>query len=543
MSAAICLLAEEQLLCGVCLEVFNEPVTVPCGHNFCKVCITQQWDSSVHCHCPTCQEVFSSRLELQVNTVISEMAHRFRRSANRSAPRVAKPGEVPCDMCPKTKMRALRSCLMCMASYCEAHLKPHMTVPRLKRHQLTEPMQNLDSRMCATHEKPLELFCSTDQTCVCMLCPVLDHKSHDMALLKDEFEKKKAELARKEEDIHRVVQERRQKIREIKRAVKLSKDTAQREISDGVRIITALKQSLKRALAELTETIEERQKATEKQAKGFIQELEQEVSELLQRQAELEHIASSRDHLEFLQSFGSQNSAVPTKDWTGVTVNLFSHEGTARLTIDQLQETLNRDMKTLLLEAELNRVRQFAVDLSLDPDTAHRALILSDDGKQVRHGAVRKNLPDNPKRFNPCCCVMAKQCFSSGKFYFEAHVQEKTRWTLGVAKESIRRKGVLSLCPENGHWAVWLKNENEYAALVGSPRQLSVSSKPKKVGVFVDYDEGLVSFYDTDTAAVLYSFTGCSFSEKLYPFFSPGLSNGSINAAPLIIINHADLNG
>lgn len=221
-------------------------------------------------------------------------------------------------------------------------------------------------------------------------------------------------------------------------------------------------------------------------------------------------------------------------------MNVPSHEGTVRTAVDQLQETLGEEMRKLLLEAELNRVQQFAVDVTLDPDTAHTALILSDDGKQVRHGVVRKNLSDNPERFNPCCCVLAKQCFSSGRFYFEAQVKEKTRWTLGVAKESIGRKGIIPLCPENGHWTVWLKNGNEYAALVGSPLRLSVNSKPKKVGVFVDYDEGLVSFYDVDTAAVLYSFTGCSFSEKLYPFFCPGLNNDGTNSTPLIIVNHTD---
>lgn len=539
MSAASCLLTEEQLLCCVCLDVFTDPVTLPCGHNFCKVCILQHWDSSIQCACPTCEEPFYRRLDLRVNTFVSEMVDQFRQSAGRRSPRVAKPGEVPCDVCTEIKMKALRSCLMCLASYCETHLKPHLMVSRLKRHQLTDPMENLESRMCTIHDKPLELFCKTDQTCVCMLCPVLDHKSHDIALLKEQFESKKAELRRREDEIQEMIQKRRMKIRDIKRTAKLSKVTAQRELADGVQVFTALKQSLRRAQAELIRAIEERQKTTEKRAKGFIQELEQEIFELMTRQEEMEQLLSSKDHLHFLHSFGSLNSSALTKDWKGSRTNLPSHEGTVRTALDQLQETLAKEMRKLLLEAELNRAQQFAVNVTLDPDTAHPALILSDDGKQVCHGGVR-NLPDNPERFNPCCCVLAKQCFSSGRLYFEVQVKQKSRWTVGVANESIRRKGIIPLCPENGHWAVWLKNGDEYAALVGSPLQLSVTSKPQKVGVFVDYDEGLVSFYDVDTAAVLYSFTGCSFKEKLYPFFCPGLNNNGMNSAPLIIVNHTN---
>ncbi len=543
MSAASCLLTEEQFLCGICLDVFTDPVTLPCGHNFCQSCIMQHWDSSIQCQCPSCKEPFYKRLDLRVNTFISEMAAQFRQSAGKSSSRVAKSGEVPCDICTETKMKAVKSCLVCMASYCETHLEPHLTASRLKRHQLTDPVENLEGRMCTIHDKPLELFCKTDQTCVCMLCPVLDHKSHEVIPLKEQFERKKAALGKKEAEIHRMIQERRLKIRDIKFSAKLSKDAADCEIADGVQVFTALIQSLERAKAELIRMIEEKQKTTEEQTRGFIQELEQEISELVRRRAEVEQLSRSKDHVHFLQSFASLNASALTKDWTEVSVNPPSYEGTVRTAVDKLEKTLGKEMKKLLSEAELKRVQRFAVDVTLDPDTAHPALILSDDGKQVHHGVMKKNLPNNPERFNPSCCVLGKQGFSSGRFYFEAEVKEKTRWTLGVAKESIKRIGIIPLCPENGHWTIWLKNGDEYAALVGSPLPLSLNSKPQKVGVFVDYEEGLVSFYDVDTADLLYSFTGCSFTEKLFPFFSPGLNNDGINSAPVIIssMNHTDL--
>ncbi|XP_078138139.1 E3 ubiquitin-protein ligase TRIM21-like isoform X4 [Centroberyx gerrardi] len=545
MSAASCLLSEEQFLCSICLDVFTDPVAIPCGHNFCKKCITQHWDVSVQCQCPMCKEVFKRRPKLRVNTFISEIAAQFRKSAQMKASscpdqRCAKPGEVPCDVCTGTKLKALKSCLVCLASYCETHLEPHQRIKSLKKHKLIDPVENLEDRMCKEHDKPLELFCKTDQMCVCLLCTVLDHKSHDIVPLKEEYKGKKAELGKTEAEIQQKIQERQLKIQEIKHSVELSKEDADREIADSVRVFTALMQSVERGQAELIETIQEKQKTTEKQAEGFIKELEQEISELMKRTAEVEQLSRTEDHLHLLQSFPSLNTPPHTKDWTEVSVHRSSYEGTVRRAVAQLEETLRKEMEKLL-DAELKRVQQYAVDVTLDTDTAHPSLILSDDGKQVNHGDVEKNLPDNPERFSSCCCVLGKQSFSSGRFYYEVQVKGKTKWDLGVARGSINRKGHITLNPEDGYWTIWLRNGNEYKAS-DPPVLLSLKSKPQKVGVFVDYEEGLVSFYDVDAAALIYSFTGCTFTEKLYPYFSPCLNDGGKNSAPLIIspVNHTD---
>uniref|UniRef100_A0A3B4GBV8 B30.2/SPRY domain-containing protein n=1 Tax=Pundamilia nyererei TaxID=303518 RepID=A0A3B4GBV8_9CICH len=232
-----------------------------------------------------------------------------------------------------------------------------------------------------------------------------------------------------------------------------------------------------------------------------------------------------------LQSFSSLKAALCTKDWTEVRVRPPSYEGT----VGRAVETLRKDMKKLFEAAELKRVQQDAVDVTLDPDTANPYLILSDDGKQVNHGDVRRKLPDNPERFSYCVCVLGEQSFSSGRFYFEVQVKGKTDWDLGVSTESTNRKGKIRLIPQNGFWTVWLRNGSEYKACAAPPVRLCLRSGPEKVGVFVDYEEGLVSFYDVDAAALIYSFTGCSFTEKLHPYFSPGLYQGVKNSAPLII--------
>ncbi|XP_063739966.1 E3 ubiquitin-protein ligase TRIM39-like [Eleginops maclovinus] len=532
--------SEDQFLCAICLDVFTDPVTIPCGHNFCKDCITEHWDRSDQYQCPVCKEAFTTRPDLRVNTFISEMVAQFRQSAPQKASscsseqHIFKPGEVLCDACSETKLKALKSCLVCLASYCETHLEPHLIMSGLKRHQLIDPVENLEDRMCPKHDKPLELFCKTDQTCVCMLCGVLDHKMHKLVPLKEEYEDKKAQLGKTEAETQQMIQKRQLKIQEIKQSVNLSKEDADREIAEGVQVFTALKESVERGEANLVNTIKEKQKTTEKQAEDFIKELEQEISELKKRSSEVEHVTHSEDHLHLLQRFMSLKVAPPTKDWTEVSIHS-SHEGTVVRAVAQLEETFSKEIKKMLCEAELKRVQRYAVDVTLDPDSAHPNLILSDDGKQVSHGDVKKNLPDHPGRFSDSNCVLGKQSFSSGRFYFEVQVKGKTQLTLAVVRESINRKGDVTLSPQCGNWSIRLRDGKEYKAVDDPPVRLSLKSQPQKVGVFVDYEEGLISFYDVDAAALIYSFTGCSFTEKLFPYFNPGLNDGGKNSAPLII--------
>ena len=159
--------------------------------------------------------------------------------------------------------------------------------------------------------------------------------------------------------------------------------------------------------------------------------------------------------------------------------------------------------------------QQYEVDVTLDPDTAYPKLILSEDGKQVHHGGVVKKLTDNPRRFTWYTCVLTRQSFSSGRFYFEVQVKDKNGWCVGVAIESIKRKGYIKETPETGYWTLYSYKDvlvfNDDPAV-----RLPLRAELQKVGVFVDYDEGLVSFYDVEARVHIYSVTGCTFTEPLF---------------------------
>ncbi|XDV33847.1 hypothetical protein PO909_004113, partial [Leuciscus waleckii] len=185
---------------------------------------------------------------------------------------------------------------------------------------------------------------------------------------------------------------------------------------------------------------EEQQKAAEKQEEELIEELEQEITELKMRNTELEQLSHTEDHLHLLQIYSSLCSSRNTRNWSEISVKTDESLETLRRALTKLQDSLQEKL-TL---TELKRIQQYAVDVTLDPDTAHPDLILSDDGKQGRHGDIIQKLPDKPERFDQCPCVLGKEGFSSGRFYFEVQVKGKTKWTLGVARESINRKGVIT---------------------------------------------------------------------------------------------------
>ncbi|CAM4674869.1 unnamed protein product [Leuciscus chuanchicus] len=318
-----------------------------------------------------------------------------------------------------------------------------------------------------------------------------------------------------------MTQDRIKKIKEIQHSLKLKKKNREKEKSSSVELFTDLIRCFERCQSEQLKMMEEQQKAAEKQAEDLIKELKR-------RNTELEQLSDTDDHLHIIQMCASLDN----KNWTEIRIDSDVNVNSLYRALAQLKKT-KQELNEKLNQTGLKFVQKFAVDVTLDPDTANPYLILSDDGKQVSHGDVKQDVPENPKRFD-AICVLAKQGFSSGRFYYKVQVKGKTDWDLGVARESINRKGKIRPSPEDGVWTVILRNENQYLACERSPVSLSLKVKPEKVGVFVDYEEGLVSFYDVESRSHLYSYTGQTFTEKLYPYFSPFPNGKGKNSNPLI---------
>ncbi|CAL8389733.1 unnamed protein product [Boreogadus saida] len=335
--------SEENFSCSICLDVFSSPVSTPCGHNFCRTCITKFWDGQVRYKCPVCNELFQSRPYPRVNTLLSELVAQFKTSVRVEEQPCAEPGEVPCDVCTGTKLKAMKSCLVCLMSYCQTHLEPHQRVAVLKKHLLVEPMDRLEDRMCKKHERLLELFCKSEQVCVCQFCTETDHKYHPVVPLKEEYEEKTAQLGKIEAEVQQMIKERQNKIQEIKDTVKRSKAFTDREIANGVQVLTALMRCIEKCQDDLNQMVKERLKSTEKQAEDLIKEMEQEIEYLTNRNSEVKQLSHTKDHLQFLQTIRSLKDPPHMRDLTTVQVNFVSYVGTLN-SLQQLNCTLHQEM-------------------------------------------------------------------------------------------------------------------------------------------------------------------------------------------------------
>ncbi|XP_064411123.1 E3 ubiquitin-protein ligase TRIM39-like [Latimeria chalumnae] len=176
------------------------------------------------------------------------------------------------------------------------------------------------------------------------------------------------------------------------------------------------------------------------------------------------------------------------------------------------------------------------VTVTLDPNTAHPKLTLSEDLMAVRRGSTwRDDLPDNPERFDYYFCVLGSEGFTSGRHSWVVDVGNKTKWSLGVARESANRKGEnVYLNPKHGYWTVLLENGGEYNAGTDGWTRLELEKIPKKVLVCVDYEAGKVSFYNADDMSHIYTFTD-NFTEKIFPYFCPCSNSDGKNGEPLRI--------
>ncbi|KAM6924290.1 E3 ubiquitin-protein ligase TRIM21-like [Xenentodon cancila] len=530
-------LIDDSFLCSICLGMFTKPVSIPCGHTFCLQCIETYWASvGMLFNCPLCKEEFYPKPMLRVNIFIAEMAEKFENTFKKksvNASEEGRSGKVPCDRCTDPNSTALKSCLVCFMSFCETHLEPHQKIAALRKHKLIQPVKNLESRLCKNHDEPLEMFCRADQMFLCESCKQNDHKRHMVVTLEEEAQSRKAQLTKERQGTDQMIHARQQKFLEIQHSLEESRKNAEEALTCSRHVMSAMGDYIKRSQIELTEVIKAKQNEIEKQANEFIKEMDEEIMKIKEKELQLNEVAPTDDHLTFLENVLSLTITSPqVRDWSDV--SLESDQFGIQEAVAELQTTITTKISALC-DPTFKEKQQYAVDVTLDPDTANPCLNVSDDGKQVAHRNRRRCVQSNPERFDHVLNVLAKEGFSSGKFYYEVQVKDKTQWNIGVASKSINRKGDIRLSPRNGYWTVCLRKGDEFIANAFPPLNLEVRKLPQNVGVFVDYEEGQVSFYDVDTRARIFSFSGCAFTEKLFPFFSPSANDGGTNSAPLII--------
>uniref|UniRef100_A0A8D0FQB7 E3 ubiquitin-protein ligase TRIM39 n=2 Tax=Strigidae TaxID=30459 RepID=A0A8D0FQB7_STROC len=446
-------------------------------------------------------------LEYLQDPVIIECGHNFcRRCITRWWAELAR--DFPCPVCRKTsRHRALRP---------NRQLGNMVEAARQLRGAKRKARE--ESR-CQAHGQALARFCRDDQAPVCLLCEISHaHRAHALVPLDDAALEYKEKLQRCLEPLERKLE-----------AVAGCRAREEKKPSELKRKVALRRERIAREFEELHQLLEEEERL-------LLRRLEEEEREILQRlQANLARLGEQRRLLatlvaeleeKCLQSGAEmlKAAAAPLEEPISIPIELEKNFGS----FPRQYFTLRKITRRLIGE------------VTLDPDTAHPNLVLSEDRKSVRFVDARpRDLPDTPRRFTIYPCVLGAQGFTSGRHYWEVEVGDKTHWALGVCKDSVSRKGEFTPLPETGYWRVRLWNGDKYAATTTPFTPLTVRVKPKRVGVFVDYEAGQVAFYNVTDRSHIYTFTD-TFTEKIWPLFYPGIRAGRKNAAPLVIRSPTD---
>ncbi|KAG2465765.1 TRI25 ligase, partial [Polypterus senegalus] len=485
MAEAQMFVSQDKFTCSVCLDTLTDPVSIPCGHNFCLKCLTDCWDQSQVCSCPQCRHTFTTRPELNRNTLLNEVIKKLKKTkiSPPSSQNYAGPGDVECDVCTGKKFRAVKSCLTCLASFCPNHLQPHFKGAAWKRHKLVDPDGYLKEKLCEKHQKSLEMFCRTDDSCICLMCAVTGHKNHEMAVLETEREEKQKQLGETLSEIRRRLEKREKKLKEMRRTVEQMKISVEREIEENEKSFTTLIRCIEEAHRKLTERIREQEKRETEKAEGVIERLEKEIEELRRREAELKEHSETKDHLHFLQVRATLHME---SDQTGVCGtgetlesnlkdlrSLYNMTRTGHLAqhrmsfhIPLIFSKVQYQVSELLLPFALfscictclcKEVKMYEIytqltlfkrchlkidfcPLTLDINTAHRDLRLSEGNKKVTREVTKAEYPDHPDRFDWWCQVLCREALTGTRCYWEVECSGDFM-RIGVAYKGLSRKG------------------------------------------------------------------------------------------------------
>uniref|UniRef100_A0AAQ4R3W0 Tripartite motif containing 25, like n=1 Tax=Gasterosteus aculeatus aculeatus TaxID=481459 RepID=A0AAQ4R3W0_GASAC len=388
---------EEQFNCPVCLDLPNDPVTIPCGHSYCMGCIKDYWskdDPKGVYSCPQCRKNFSPKPSLSRNTMLAEAVEQLRKGAHkadvresmRSASSSAKrktsssssssSSAVPCDMCKGERRAAVKSCLSCMTSFCAAHLKPHSTKKALKAHELIAPTANLAEKICTQHKYLQEFYCRQCKMFICWLCTSNQHKGHECVSTKAERLEKQKVLAEMQTENQQRLKDRQQELKDMKKMMEGMKRSADRVHGDTEQVLVELQRSVERLQELLEEVLDQAGMEKMGQAQEVVDNLEAEIKELKKRETEMRDLVHCEDHIHYLEACESVCSPLESGDLPVVAANLDASFEPVREAVLNLRERVED-----LCNQELSKITKQVNDTTL--------FTLKDSNRSAKGGILK----------------------------------------------------------------------------------------------------------------------------------------------------------
>uniref|UniRef100_A0A673LX02 Tripartite motif-containing protein 47-like n=1 Tax=Sinocyclocheilus rhinocerous TaxID=307959 RepID=A0A673LX02_9TELE len=499
MAEAQISVAEDQFRCPICLDLLKDPVTIPCGHSYFY-------------SCTECSQTFSPRPALNINVMFTEMVEKLKKKKDRMDQSLsyAGPGDEECDVCTGRKRKAIKSCFLCLESYCQTHFERHEESHSSKRHKLTDAGR-IQEMICSKHDRLLEVFCRTDQRCVCLICVMDEHKNQDTVSAEAERNEKQNQDGEMQEKCQQRMQERQKKLQELREAIKTHKRSAQAAVKDCERIFTELIRSIRRSRSEVIQMIRNQEKAEVSRSEGLLKQLEQEIDDLRRRDTELKQLLHTDDYIHFLQVAGLF-SVLPYDD--------------VRKSVSHLKEILEEFCKEKIERlsgqgtvTETVAFRKMIYFLTLDPNTLHKQLRLSEDKRVATYTHTEQPYPDHPDRFDvwPQMLCRERVC---GRCYWE--VEWSGGVGISVSYKSICRKGEAKDCLfgyKNESWKLQCSQSSHLFLHNNIKTNLPIFPSSCRVGVYVDHRAGNLSFYKVSDTMTLIHRIQTTFTQPLYPGF------------------------
>ncbi|XP_030622343.1 tripartite motif-containing protein 16-like [Chanos chanos] len=533
--------SQDHFSCAVCLDLLKDPVTVPCGHSYCMSCIKGCWDQDDQRRvysCPRCRQTFTPRPVLRKNVMLAGLAEQKRMTQVQVAPPAvcyAGPGDVECDICTGRKLKAVKSCLTCLASFCETHLQTHYESPAYKKHKLVKASTQLQDRICSQHDKLMEIYCHTDQKMICYMCTMDEHKGHDTVSAAAERTEKQRQLGKTPKNYQQRIQEREKELQELKQAVKSLRISAQTAVEDSERIFTEMIESIERRRSEVTDQIRTKEKDELRLAEDHIKKVEQEIAELRKRDTELEQLSHTEDDIHFLQSFQSLSVHSGHKKLPSMTVNpVFSFEDVKKSVSEmrkRLEEFLSKETLMISEKATTDLLSlptepktredflQCSCNLTLDPNTVHKLLRLSEGNRKVKWTKKVQSYPDHRDRFDRCLQVLSRESLT-GHCYWE--VEWSGLVSIAVSYKDVSRKGKgdeSRFGRNNQSWSLVCYGSSYAFRHNDNKTKIPIVPSSSRIGVYLDHRAGTLSFYSVSDTMTLIHRVHTTFTQPLYAGF------------------------
>ncbi|XP_040212159.1 E3 ubiquitin-protein ligase TRIM39-like [Rana temporaria] len=508
----------DELSCSICLNLYIEPVSLRCGQNFCRDCIVTVLDtqegSGVY-SCPECREEDVERPPMKKKRKLCNIVENFRSTQQKE-----EKSEILCTYCVDSPAVAVKTCLHCETSMCDKHLAAHN---KAVEHVLVEPTSSFRSKKCSIHKKLLEYYCSEDAVCLCASCCLVGkHKGHEVELLEEALGKKKEKLRNVLEKMTVKSEKAEQKILNLQNQKRKTQEKADNEKKRVTDLYEDIRRQLEvqeqRVLSEISRQVEE----VSLSINDLIKRLEIQKDELARKIGHIEKLCNMTDPIAVLQDQESDTDEV-LQDQESRTGDQNVEESSVHDLDDfMISLVLHRSITDLMTNMQLknNFDIQDTTNLLLDEKTAHVFMVLSDDRRTASCSETKMIRPTLPQRFTLYNQVMSVESFSHGRHYWEVEVGDCGVRYVGVCYPSIKRAGKESCIEYNNKSWSFCINENKHIFEHGSQFQkLKIESPVKRLGIYLDYEGGRLSFYQlSDPIRHLHTFT-TTFTEPLHAVF------------------------